>query len=305
MPTDSPRNILVAVAWPYANGPRHIGHVAGYGVPSDVFARFHRLRGDRVLMVSGTDEHGTPITFEADREGVSPREIADRYSRVIMEDNQALGLSYDLFTRTTTRTHYRVVQELFKKLLDNGYIALKDGATGEREWFGDVDWTKTRAFAMGLNGVYINQRGRERHGIVEPGAATQELRRELCRKLTGLADPASGRVGITEALDRRAVYHGPYVEGSPDLVICYARGFRAAWESVKGQVSGEVFSDNQKAWSGDHCGDPRLVPGVLFSNHKIEAADPAIVDVAPTMLDIFGVKVPRHFDGKPWAIPSL
>jgi methionyl-tRNA synthetase len=125
VPTDSPRNILVAVAWPYANGPRHIGHVAGYGVPSDVFARFHRLRGDRVLMVSGTDEHGTPITFEADREGVSPREIADRYSRVIMEDNQALGLSYDLFTRTTTRTHYRVVQELFRKLLDKGYIRVE------------------------------------------------------------------------------------------------------------------------------------------------------------------------------------
>jgi methionyl-tRNA synthetase len=122
---DSPQHILVAVAWPYANGPRHIGHVAGYGVPSDVFARYHRLRGHQVLMVSGTDEHGTPITFEADREGVSPREIADRYSRIIMEDNQALGLSYDLFTRTTTRTHYRVVQELFKKLLDKGYIRIQ------------------------------------------------------------------------------------------------------------------------------------------------------------------------------------
>jgi methionyl-tRNA synthetase len=125
VPPDSPQNILVAVAWPYANGPRHIGHVAGYGVPSDVFARYHRLRGDRVLMVSGTDEHGTPITFEADREGVSPRQIADRYSRVIMEDNQALGLSYDLFTRTTTGTHYRVVQQLFKKLLEKGYIRIQ------------------------------------------------------------------------------------------------------------------------------------------------------------------------------------
>jgi methionyl-tRNA synthetase len=121
--------VLICVAWPYANGPRHIGHVAGYGVPSDVFARYQRLRGADVIMVSGTDEHGTPITFEADREGVSPREIADRYSRVIMEDNQALGLSYDTFTRTTTCNHHQVTQRLFKQLLDKGYI-LKDKTVG-------------------------------------------------------------------------------------------------------------------------------------------------------------------------------
>jgi predicted AlkP superfamily phosphohydrolase/phosphomutase len=158
---------------------------------------------------------------------------------------------------------------------------------------------------MGLNGIYINQRGRERGGIVEPGKATQELIRELCAKLTALADPASGKVGVTEVLDRRTVYRGPYVDGSPDLVICYARGYRAAWESVKGQVIGEVFSDNHKAWSGDHCIDPRLVPGVLFANQKIEATDPGIVDIAPTILDLFGVKLPGHFDGKPWSISSL
>ena len=105
--------VLTAVAWPYANGPRHIGHVAGYGVPSDVFARFHRLRGNRVLMVSGTDEHGTPILVQAEKEGVTPRELADRYNRLIVEDLAALGLSYDLFTRTTTRNHYAVAQELF------------------------------------------------------------------------------------------------------------------------------------------------------------------------------------------------
>jgi methionyl-tRNA synthetase len=117
-----PEKILVAVAWPYANGPRHIGHVAGYGVPSDVFARFQRLRGNQVLMVSGTDEHGTPITYGADREGISPREFADRNNAIIVEDQLALGLSYDCFTRTTTRNHYRVVQELFKALYEKGYI---------------------------------------------------------------------------------------------------------------------------------------------------------------------------------------
>jgi len=116
------RKILVAVAWPYANGPRHIGHVAGFGVPSDIFARYHRLKGNDVLMVSGTDEHGTPVMVAADAEGRSPRETADRYSQVIREDLRALGLSYDLFTRTTTRNHARVTRDVFRTLHDKGYL---------------------------------------------------------------------------------------------------------------------------------------------------------------------------------------
>lgn len=115
-------HILTAVAWPYANGPRHIGHVAGFGVPSDIFSRYQRMTGNQVLMVSGTDEHGTPILVEADRQGLEPREIADTYNRVIAEDLRKLGLSYDLFTRTTTQNHYDVVQQMFLTLLGNGYI---------------------------------------------------------------------------------------------------------------------------------------------------------------------------------------
>ncbi|HJR40397.1 MAG TPA: methionine--tRNA ligase [Nocardioidaceae bacterium] len=114
--------VLSAVAWPYANGPRHIGHVAGFGVPSDVFSRYMRMAGHDVLMVSGTDEHGTPILVAADAEGVSARELADRNNRVIVEDLAALGLSYDLFTRTTTRNHYAVVQEMFTTVHKNGYM---------------------------------------------------------------------------------------------------------------------------------------------------------------------------------------
>ena len=114
--------ILSAVAWPYANGPRHIGHVAGFGVPSDVFSRHMRMAGHDVLMVSGTDEHGTPILVQADQQGVSARELADKYNRVIVEDLTNLGLSYDLFTRTTTLNHYAVAQELFRTLHKNGYM---------------------------------------------------------------------------------------------------------------------------------------------------------------------------------------
>ncbi|MGH8823825.1 MAG: methionine--tRNA ligase [Jiangellaceae bacterium] len=116
------RHVLTAVAWPYANGPRHIGHVSGFGVPSDVFSRYMRMAGHDVLMVSGTDEHGTPILVLSEQEGVSPRELADRYNRVIVEDLHDLGLAYDLFTRTTTRNHYAVAQEMFTTLHRNGYM---------------------------------------------------------------------------------------------------------------------------------------------------------------------------------------
>ena len=116
------KSVLTAVAWPYANGPRHIGHVAGFGVPSDVFARYQRMTGANVLMVSGTDEHGTPLLVQAEKEGVTVQELADRYNRQIVHDLAGLGLSYDLFTRTTTRNHYAVVQELFRGLHDNGYM---------------------------------------------------------------------------------------------------------------------------------------------------------------------------------------
>ena len=119
---ETPQKILVAVAWPYASGPRHLGHVAGPGVPSDVFARYHRLKGNDVLMVSGTDEHGTPVMVSADREGVTPRQLADRNNALVLDDYVRLGMTYDCFTRTTTRTHYAVVQDMFRALYEKGFL---------------------------------------------------------------------------------------------------------------------------------------------------------------------------------------
>src|SRR5688572_12073271 len=115
-------HVLSAVAWPYANGPRHIGHVAGFGVPSDVFSRYMRMAGHEVLMISGTDEHGTPILVTADKEGVAPKDLADTTNAIIVKDLQGLGLSYDLFTRTTTGNHYGVVQAMFEVCHANGYM---------------------------------------------------------------------------------------------------------------------------------------------------------------------------------------
>ncbi|MBA0125473.1 methionine--tRNA ligase [Haloechinothrix sp. YIM 98757] len=117
--------VLTAVAWPYANGPRHIGHVSGIGVPSDVFARYQRMVGNNVLMVSGSDEHGTPILVQAEKEGLTPRETADKYHKVVAEDLRGLGVTYDMYTRTTTGNHYAVVQDIFRALHHNGYIIPK------------------------------------------------------------------------------------------------------------------------------------------------------------------------------------
>jgi methionyl-tRNA synthetase len=116
------RKILVAPAWPYAAGKRHLGHVVGFAVPADIYARYHRLKGNDVLMVSGTDEHGTPVMVTADREGVSPRELAERYNELIREDLRDLGITYDNFTRTTTRNHAQVTQDIFRTLYERGYL---------------------------------------------------------------------------------------------------------------------------------------------------------------------------------------
>lgn len=115
-------HILATAAWPYANGPRHIGHVSGFGVPSDVYARYMRMRGHDVLLVSGSDEHGTAIQVKADQEGLTAQQTADKYHRILVEDLHSLGLTYDLYTRTTTRNHEAVVQEIFRTLHRNGYI---------------------------------------------------------------------------------------------------------------------------------------------------------------------------------------
>ena len=116
------RRILVAVAWPYASGSRHLGHFAGAYLPPDIFARYHRLVGNDVLMVSGSDANGTPITVRADEEGVTPKEIVDRYHPEFLEYWEKLGISFDLFTSTMTENHHQVTQDFFSKLLDNGYI---------------------------------------------------------------------------------------------------------------------------------------------------------------------------------------
>ncbi len=181
----------------------------------------------------------------------------------------------------------------------NGYLSLREGKKESDEWFKDVDWEKTRAYALGLGGLYINQKGREARGIVSPGQETATLKAELIHKLRGLRDEQTGEVAIANLYDRDAIYSGPYKENAPDLIVGYNQGYRASWDGVTGKVTSRVFEDNIKPWSGDHCIDPPLVPGVLFSNAKIKTQTPSIMDIAPTILSLFGLPVPSHMDGQP------
>jgi len=181
----------------------------------------------------------------------------------------------------------------------NGYLSLKHGKKESGEWFKHVDWEKTKAYALGLGGIYINQRGREAKGIVGQGAETKALKQELIRKLSGLKDEKSNATAINKIFDRDELPPGPYQENSPDLIVGYNQGYRISWDSVKGKVDGSAFEDNARAWSGDHCIDPRIVPGVFFCNKKTNRANPTIVDIAPTALKLFGIEVPSHIDGRP------
>ncbi|MCX6671024.1 MAG: class I tRNA ligase family protein, partial [Euryarchaeota archaeon] len=117
--------IFIGVAWPYANGSLHLGHIAGCYLPADIFARFNRLKGNDVLMVSGSDEHGTPITITADREKITPQAVVDRYHKEQIENMHQLGISFDLFTRTTTANHETTVQEIFLDLYQKNLIHKK------------------------------------------------------------------------------------------------------------------------------------------------------------------------------------
>jgi predicted AlkP superfamily phosphohydrolase/phosphomutase len=183
-------------------------------------------------------------------------------------------------------------------LCDHGYLALKPGADGTTAWLGDVDWPRTRAYALGLTGLFLNVTRREAQGTVDPGEEATQLRKELIGKLSGLADGDAGAVGITQVFETRELYAGPYLENAPDLLVGYNAGYRISWNGATGVVSGPVFEDNLKAWSGDHCIDPRQVPGVLFCNRRIDAPEPALVDIAPTALHLFGIEPPPHMDGR-------
>jgi len=184
-------------------------------------------------------------------------------------------------------------------LRDEGYLVLKDGEETSPDWFAKVDWEKTRAFTLGLTGIFINRKGREAKGIVEKGPELDALCDEIKGKLEKLCDPKNGDRVVKEAFITHHLHSGPYADMAPEILVGYNRTFRHSWDCATGSVSKEVFSDNTKSWSGDHCVDPRLVPGVFFCNREVNTDVPNLLDMAPTALDLFGVDIPRYMQGKP------
>jgi predicted AlkP superfamily phosphohydrolase/phosphomutase len=182
-------------------------------------------------------------------------------------------------------------------LHQNGYLTLNGEPTGA-EWFEGVDWSKTKAYAVGLGGIYLNTVGREPMGIVQPGEEATALKREIIDKLKKLRDDKDGAAAFREIYDTHEVYRGPYVAEAPDLVAGFAVGYRVSWTCATGAVTQNIFEDNTRSWSGDHCINPPDVPGIFFSNRKIAFEKANIMDIGPTVLDLFGVPIPGYCDGK-------
>ena len=191
---------------------------------------------------------------------------------------------------------FRYGVDLNRWLAENGYLTLREDWRGRKHLTG-IDWSQTRAFAVGLAGIYLNICGREAKGIV-PADEAGALREEIAAQLTQLTDAARGCPAIKQVYNAMKVFTGPYKAEAPDLIVGYHRGYRASWETAVGEVTDEVLHDNVKAWSGDHCIDPSLVPGVLFCDRPIATEDCRIMDIAPTVLDLFGLDVPPYVDGR-------
>lgn len=196
-------------------------------------------------------------------------------------------------------------------LVKNGFMTLRQGSSGGKtledlfdrgalgEFFQYVDWSRTRAYAMGLGNIYVNLLGREPKGSVAPGREYEEVRDALIRQLEALVDPETGEKPVRKVYRREEIYSGFDPRLIPDLRAANSEHYRIGWQTALGEVPPKIFEDNLKAWSGDHCSnDPALVPGVLFSNVRLAGADPGIADLYPTILALLGVPAVEGIDGR-------
>jgi predicted AlkP superfamily phosphohydrolase/phosphomutase len=184
-------------------------------------------------------------------------------------------------------------------LRENGYIHLINPWEKDEEGLHlNTDWTRTKAYVYGMNSLYVNERNREREGIVSPGAEKENLLHEIARKLESYKDPQTGEHPIYKAALAREIYSGAHLDKAPDLVLGYNLGYRVSWETPLGKIPEEIITDNTEKWSGDHMSSPQVVPGILFMNRKIQAVSPALYDLTPTILKIFGIQKPDNMIGQ-------
>ncbi|MFH1248099.1 MAG: hypothetical protein V1490_02995, partial [Candidatus Omnitrophota bacterium] len=171
---------------------------------------------------------------------------------------------------------------------ENGYLFFKDKTSQNQEFLEGIDWSKTKAYALGFGGIYLNKVGREYYGIMD-AAQGEQIKQELLNKLLELTDPVTGEKIVNNVYSAEAVYNGPYIKDAPDLFVGFKRGYRVSWQTALGGISTALIENNNKKWSGDHLFDPKEVPGVIFVNRKIENEANRIIDVASIILSLFGV----------------
>ena len=240
--------------------------------------------------------------------GKDTEEWKDTIGQVYEKVDQLLGKVAHLYDDPDTVlmvisdhgfTNFRRGVNINSWLRNNGYLYLKDeNALESGEWFDGIDWERTRAFALGLTGLFINRKGRERSGIVEEGAEYRALCEELVAKLGKMVDPATGQRIVRRVTMSQKFFQGPYRFDAPDLLVGWEGGYRNSWECAVGQVTEEVICDNTKSWSGDHCVDPDIVPGVFLCNRAISEENPRLIDIPATTLELFGQPIPRYMQGK-------
>jgi predicted AlkP superfamily phosphohydrolase/phosphomutase len=194
---------------------------------------------------------------------------------------------------------FRRQVHLNRWLEQHGYLRLTDSFNrGNYEWLQGIDWSATRAFAIGLNSLYLNVRGREKRGIVSPKQRAA-LAQKLAQELGGWVDEETGQKVITQVSLREQIYHGPFVDAAPDIIVGYAPGYRASWDTTTGKVPQRLIEPNIDEWTGDHCIDSRAVPGVLLSNRPLRARSGGLADLTVSVLGYFGVAPAVGMTGKP------
>jgi predicted AlkP superfamily phosphohydrolase/phosphomutase len=243
-------------------------------------------------------KHPSPVENVAEFGDTIP-EMYRRMDALVGETMEQLG-SDDVLMILSDHgfSSFRRCVNLNTWLFENGYLATKGDKKPEGlDYLQEVDWSRTKAFALGLSGLYLNKKGRERFGILSDEEG-EVVKREIIAKLSGLVDPQDGTVAIKKVYDTRKAYKGLYTNEAPDLIVGYYPGYRVSWDSITGTIEPQIFSDNLKAWSGDHHVDPEEVPGIFFVNQPLKTEAPHIIDIAPTTLDLFGIKPPSYMEGR-------
>jgi predicted AlkP superfamily phosphohydrolase/phosphomutase len=274
---------------------------------------FRRQPGNRFLFfyLSTVDQRHHMMGRETDpahpfHDPHTPPELAaamrDIYIEVDALVGQAMGALDDGATLIVMSDHgfapFRRQAHLNAWLEQKGYLVLEDPAERDRhDWLGGIDWKKTRAFSIGLNSLYINVQGRERHGIVPPGER-EALAREIAAALLEWRDPQGNQPVVTQAAVREDVYRGARLAEAPDVVVGYAWGYRSSWATSTGKVAAVLLEDNDAPWSGDHCMDSRAVPGVLLASRPLATQAGDLRDLPVTILRYFGLAAPEQMQGR-------